>query len=102
MCNHKCTEGKKELSLKLGLESLNDAPQSDEGRHHIFQLKRQIVQSLVDKVLIEKDRTLKVVIKLNILFLLQKTDNFSEVPPAGTYTRTPISPARPHPAGSCE
>jgi site-specific DNA recombinase len=72
--------------LKLGIESLNVAPQSDEERHEIFQLKRQIVQTLVDKVLIEKDRALKVVIKLNILSLLQKADNFSEVQMVGTYT----------------
>jgi hypothetical protein len=46
--------------MHLGLESQNDAPQDDEERREQFNLKRQIVLALVDKVVIGKDRQLKV------------------------------------------
>jgi site-specific DNA recombinase len=87
--------------LKVGLQSLDAAPQSDEEQHEIFLIKRRIVQTLVEKVMIYKERELKVVIKLNILTILKGTDRFNEIQSVGTYTHTPESLARPHPAGSC-
>ena len=82
------------LDLQMGLESLNTAPQTEEERCEVFEIKRKIVQTLVDRVLLGKGKKLKVVFKLNILSLLNQSEEFSEVRQAETYTRTQSSRAR--------
>jgi len=82
--------------LQVGLESLNTAPQNDEERQEIFTHKRQIVQTLIERVEIKKDRELKVNFRLNVLALLEQTSNFSEVGEVETYSRTLTSLAHPH------
>ena len=62
----------------------------------MFEIKRKIVQTLVDRVLIGKERKLTIVFKLNILSLLNTSEVFSEVQQVETYTRKPAYRARRH------
>jgi hypothetical protein len=86
--------------LRLGLEALNAAPQTEEERHELFLDKRRIVQTLIDRVHIGKNREIKVVFRLNILEIVRQADKISEVPRVETYTRTPVCPSHSHPSGS--
>jgi hypothetical protein len=54
---------------KKGLEKLNAAPQTDEERHEQFEIKRTTVNHLVEQVLIQKDRQLKITFRLDLLAL---------------------------------
>ncbi|MBK7920310.1 MAG: recombinase family protein [Chloroflexi bacterium] len=56
--------------LHAGLETLNRVPDSDEEKKELFQLKREIVLALVERVLIKKDREIEVIFKLDVLSLL--------------------------------
>ncbi len=58
--------------LQAGLDSLNATPQSEEERQEIFEIKRQIVTTLVRRVTIDRDRELHVEISIN----LQKLINY--------------------------
>jgi site-specific DNA recombinase len=80
--------------LRVGLESLNAAPQTDEERREQFELKRKFVQSVVDKVTINKERELQVWFRFNLLALGPQSENFRENKLAGTCTHTPTSRAR--------
>lgn len=85
--------------LQAGLEELNAVPQTDEGRHEQFEMKRRVVNTLVEQVTIQKNRELKVTFRLNLLALAQRYFSVDQVPQAGTCTRKPASPVRPHPSG---
>ena len=87
--------------LRIGLESLNAAPQSDEERREQFELKRRFVQSVVDKVTINKERELQVWFRFNLLALGSQAENFRENKSVGTYTRTQSFRARRRRHGSC-
>lgn len=87
--------------LQVGLDSLNAAPQSDEERQEIFALKRQIVNTLVKRITIDRDRQLHVEISLDLLSLLEgnsETNLGEECSkrgqnwPGGTYSRTQSAP----------
>lgn len=56
--------------LQAGLDSLNAVPQNDEERQEIFEIKKQIVNTLVGRVTIGRNRELRVVISLNLLNLI--------------------------------
>ncbi len=84
------------LDLQIGLESLNAAPQTKEERREVFEIKRKTVQTLVDKILIGKERKLNIVFRLNILSLLNQSEEFSEVQQVETYTHKPACRARRH------
>lgn len=59
--------------LQVGVEELrNAAPQNDEGRHNVFLLKKQIVDTLVHKATINKNREIMVDIRLNLLAILDQ------------------------------
>lgn len=59
--------------LQAGIQELkNAAPQDDEERRQVFLLKKQIIDTLVERVTISKDRELKVEIRLNLLEILDK------------------------------
>ena len=90
-------------NLAEGLDLLNAAPQNDEERHQKFLLKRRLVRLLVEKVEIEKDRKIEVILQLDVLKLLAERAKgpAAKVWTAGTYTRIPASRARPRPGGSC-
>jgi hypothetical protein len=61
-------------TLYEGLEELNAEPETEEDRHELFQMRRQMVLALVEKVLIGKDRKLTVVFKLDVLSLLNQME----------------------------
>jgi DNA invertase Pin-like site-specific DNA recombinase len=93
--------------LRAGIEALkNAAPQDEEERHNLFLLKKQIVDTLVERITITKDRVLKVEIRLNLLGILEE-ESGSDDPSAayskrgGTCTRTPTSRARRRPGAVC-
>ncbi|MFZ2097002.1 MAG: recombinase family protein [Anaerolineales bacterium] len=75
------------LDLRVGIESLNKNPESEEEKDEIFQLKRKIIKTLVNRVVIDEHRNLKVEIRVNVLDLLKQaaSPNFSEIQKAGTY-----------------
>ena len=71
-------------SLCSSLEWLNAVPQTDEERREQFEAQRQIVKMLVQKVLIDWDRDLRVVFYLDVVTLLQQADVTAEVQTVGT------------------
>lgn len=78
------------LDLRTGIESLNSNPQSEEEKDEIFQFKRNIIKTLVNRVVIDKRKNLSVEIRFDVLDLLKRaaSPEFSEVQMVGTYTRT--------------
>jgi hypothetical protein len=59
----------------MGLNSLNTAPQSEEERQEILELKKQTVNTLVRRITIDCNRELHVEISLNLLGLLEAKSN---------------------------
>jgi site-specific DNA recombinase len=98
--------------LQAGLESLNAAPQDDEERQEIFLLKKQIVNILVKRITIDRDRELYVEIGLDLLGLLaaelESNESDGGYPTcgqnwqAGTYTRKRSALFRLHHCAFCE
>ena len=74
--------------LRASLEWLDAIPQNDEERRQQFEMKRQIVKSLVEKIVIEKDRNLRVVFHLDVVTLLERAGMTAEIDSVGIYTRT--------------
>ncbi|MBN1813380.1 MAG: hypothetical protein JXA14_16205, partial [Anaerolineae bacterium] len=73
-------------TLYEGLEELNVEPETEEEHHELFQMRKQIVLALVEKVLIGKDRKLTVVFKLDVLSLLNQMER-DQIEMAGTCSR---------------
>ena len=84
--------------LRAGLESLNAPPQTEEERNEVFEIKRKIVQTLISRVEIKKERKLSVTFRLNILALVSQSDDFCQTKKVETYTRTQASRSHPHPS----
>ena len=57
--------------MKVGLLKLNTVPLKDEERLEQFELKRKIVNTLIEKVYLHKYRSLEVTIHLNLLQMVQ-------------------------------
>lgn len=70
--------------LRSSIEWLNAAPQTDEELREQFEMKRQIVKMLVQRVLINKDKTLRVIFYLDVLTLLTQADVTEQVQTVGT------------------
>ena len=97
--------------LQAGLESLNAAPQTEEERQEIIELKKQIVNTLVKKITIDRNRELHVEISLNLLGLLDDKSNSNnsdgglsrrgQMQLGGTYTHKRLSLFHPHHYASC-
>ncbi len=87
--------------IQTGIDALNNTiPQSSEELCEIFLLTKKIVDALVEKVKIDKGRTLHVCICLNLLRFLEGDANKGgpigsavAIEKAGIYTRKPTSPA---------
>ena len=47
------------------------APQTIEEQHEVFMLKKRVIDSLVERIEIDKDRNLQVHIRLNLLDILR-------------------------------
>ncbi len=58
--------------IRLGLESLNAPPQSDEEAHEQALDKRRIVQTLVEQVTIGQGREMRVVFRLDVLAAIKQ------------------------------
>jgi hypothetical protein len=58
------------ISMQAGLDSLSQEAISEEDKKEQFQLKRDIVLALVEKVVIGKNRKMQVLFKLDVLSLL--------------------------------
>jgi DNA invertase Pin-like site-specific DNA recombinase len=59
--------------LKAGVDELKTvAPQTPEEQHEIFLLKKRVVDTLVERIEIDKERNLHVQIRLNLLDILRK------------------------------
>jgi site-specific DNA recombinase len=81
--------------LRSSIEWLNAVPQTEEERREQFEAQRQIVKMLVQKVLIAKDKSLRVIFYLDVVTLLQQPDVTEQVQTVGTCTRR--RSARPRP-----
>jgi hypothetical protein len=79
--------------LQAGIEELKimNAPQNEEERHEIFLLKKKVVDTLVERVDLDKDRNLHVHLRLNLLDIMKNDPEPSssggvQVGRDGTYT----------------
>ena len=76
-------------NIRMGLESSDeDAARDDFERQDILKLKRKIVETLIERVKIRSDRSLKIVFRLDLLALFNQGSDFSEVGSAEIYTGT--------------
>jgi len=76
--------------LQAGSEELNNAaPQKEEERQEIFRLKKRVVDTLVKRITIDRDRELSVEIGLNLLDIIEEEPQSSAVHLGkdGIYTR---------------
>jgi site-specific DNA recombinase len=93
--------------LRAGIEELrNAAPQDDEERHHVFLLKKQIIDTLVERATIKKNREIKVDIRVNLSKILEQDAASARTPGVyiervETYTRIQSIPVHPHRCASC-
>ena len=93
--------------LRAGIEELrNAAPQDDEERHHVFLLKKQIIDILVESATIKKNREIKVDIRVNLSKILEQDAASARTPGVyiervGTYTHIRSIPAHPRRSSSC-
>jgi hypothetical protein len=81
--------------LQTGVEALKEAaPQNEEERHNVFLLKKQVVDTLVKRVTISKDREINVEIRLDLIKILDQDAGLENLSPAAysrrgeTYTHT--------------
>lgn len=59
--------------LQAGIQELkNAAPQDDEEQRQVFMLKKQMIDTLVERATINKNREIKVEIRLDLLAILDK------------------------------
>jgi DNA invertase Pin-like site-specific DNA recombinase len=80
--------------LQAGVVELKvSAPQNEEERHRLFLLRKQVVDTLVEEVKINRNRELDVVIRLDLQKILDQDAGLENVSPAAysrrgeTYTR---------------
>src|SRR5512139_3754889 len=94
--------------LRTGVDELkNAAPQTEEERHNLFLLKKQVVDTFVERVIIGKDQELKVEIRLDLLAILDNDASLQKISPAAysrrgeIYTHRRSSHARRRRCASC-
>ena len=78
--------------MQAGIEELNNAaPQTEEERQEIFRLKKRVVDTLVKRITIDRDRELSVEIRLNLLDIIEEEPQSSAVHlgKGEIYTRIP-------------
>lgn len=93
--------------LRLGVEELkNVAPQNNEERHQVFLLKKQIVDTLVHRATIDRNRKIMVDIRLNLLAILDQDAkstmlDLAYIGKAETYTHTRSALVHPRHCAFC-
>lgn len=71
--------------LRIGIEELRNAdPQTDEERHHIFLLKRKVVETLLAGATIDKNREVHVTIRLKLLDIVDNDPDSGNSNPAAS------------------
>ncbi|MBI5081289.1 MAG: recombinase family protein [Chloroflexi bacterium] len=84
--------------LRLGLDWLNTEPENDDAGLQKFNLKRRMIDVLVDHIEItkgqNKERNMNIIFRLNLLEILKQSSDFSYLKEVGTYSHTPTSHAR--------
>ena len=78
-------------NVRVCIASLNDAPHSTDEQRNIFEIKRMWFNQLVARVEIDKDRNLRVMMRLDVLAFIRQAVSNEE---AGIYTRTQSCPDR--------
>jgi hypothetical protein len=82
--------------LRLGVEELNDASlDTEEERRRQFEIKRELVQILVNKVHVDKGKKIRAELRLDVLALVNTPCDGCEVQSAGTCSRRQSCPLRP-------
>lgn len=93
--------------LKAGVDELKTVtPQTTEEQHEVFLLKKRVVDTLVERIEIDRERNLHVQIRLNLLDILRKdaqsrTNAGVQNSEGEIYTHTQSSPSHPHRPASC-
>ncbi len=93
--------------LKAGVDELKTVtPQTPEEQHAVFLLKKRVVDTLVERVEIDKERNLHVQIRLNLLDILGKdarngTTAGVQNSEVETYSHTRSIPSHPHHSSFC-
>jgi hypothetical protein len=81
--------------VSYGVAALDGEPANDEERAEQERLKRLTVKTLVERVNLDKDRNLEVVIQLNVQEILKNAANVAvPVQPVGICSHTPTCRAR--------
>jgi len=82
--------------MRVGVTGLKEAaPLNEEERHNLFLLKKQVVDTLVERVFFSKSRGIKVDIHLDLPAILDQDAGLENLSPAAysrrgeIYTRTP-------------
>ena len=94
--------------LRIGVEGLkNVAPQNDEERHQVFLLKKQIVDTLIHKATIDRNRKIMVDSRLNLLAIFDQDAkstmlDLAYIGKGETYPRIRSARAHRHHSSSCE
>lgn len=93
--------------LRIGVEELkNIAPQNAEERHQVFLLKKQIVDTLVHRATIDRNRKIMVDIRLNLLAILDQDAkstmlDLAYIGKGETYTHIRSTLSHRHHSASC-
>lgn len=94
--------------LRAGIDDLKKAaPQNEEERHAVFLLKKKVVDTLLERATISKNREVKVEIRVNLQEILDQDAGLEDPSPAAysrrgeTYTRIRSIPAHLHHFSSC-
>ena len=89
--------------LKAGVDELKTVtPQTPEEQHEVFLVKKRVVDTLVERIQIDRERNLQVQIRLNLLEIIGKDAQDESIAAVqfhedGIYTRTPERPVHRHP-----
>jgi hypothetical protein len=74
--NWEAAVGEYLADLKAGVEELKKVtPQTSEEQHEVFKLKKRIIDTLVERIEIDKERNLRVQIRVNLLDILGRDAN---------------------------
>ena len=75
-------------AIREEIHMLNAVPQTDEERQEQFRVKREIVQMLVKRIDIGRDRELRLTFQLDVAALLKMPIDFDPNKAVGTYNHT--------------
>ncbi len=65
--------------LQEGIQALNDIPATPREQIEVYELRRKIIETLVEKVVVDKDLRLIVTIRINLLSILEESMKSGDV-----------------------